>query len=72
MNNRYSKVAIAFHWVIAALIVSNFVLASMAEDAPKAIAGSYMASHKALGISILALLAGDWMLRVIRSQWQSE
>ena len=39
MNNRYSKVAIAFHWVIAALIVSNFVLASMAEDAPKAIAG---------------------------------
>jgi uncharacterized iron-regulated membrane protein len=26
----------------------------------------------AAGISILALLAGDWMLRVIRSRWQSE
>lgn len=55
MPSRYSKGAILFHWLIAVLIIANFVLASMAEDAPRAVAGSYMASHKALGISILAL-----------------
>ena len=32
MIAKYSKVAIALHWILAALIISNFVLASMAQD----------------------------------------
>jgi cytochrome b561 len=53
MTQRYSSVAIAMHWLIAGLIITNFVIATVAEDMPRAEAGAYMASHKALGISIL-------------------
>jgi cytochrome b561 len=53
MTQRYSTVAIAMHWLIAGLIIANFVIANIAEDMPRAEAGAYMASHKALGISIL-------------------
>lgn len=53
MVSKYSKVAIALHWIIAALIVSNFVLASMAEDVARELRGAYMNPHKAIGISIL-------------------
>lgn len=52
---RYTTGAIAFHWIIAALIVLNFALAWSAEGAPKAQAGQLMATHKAIGISILTL-----------------
>ena len=53
MTARYSPVAIALHWLIAGLIVANFVIAGMAEDMPKAEAGAFMATHKAIGISVL-------------------
>jgi cytochrome b561 len=53
MPNRYSNIAIALHWLIAGLIIANFVVASMAEDLPRAEAGAYMATHKAIGISVL-------------------
>ncbi len=53
MPIRYSGVAIALHWVIAALIISNFVVASITEDLPLAEGAAYMAAHKAIGISIL-------------------
>lgn len=52
---KYSKTAIALHWIIAILIVANVTLASMAEDLPRAARAAYMDPHKAIGISILAL-----------------
>jgi cytochrome b561 len=55
MIAKYSKVAILLHWLIAALIISNFVLAQLAEDLTRAAAAVYMDPHKAIGISILAL-----------------
>jgi cytochrome b561 len=55
MLSKYSKVAIALHWVVAALIISNFVLAQMAEGVPRDMRGAYMNPHKAIGISILLL-----------------
>ncbi|HEX4874546.1 MAG TPA: cytochrome b [Sphingorhabdus sp.] len=53
MISKYSKGAIALHWLIAALVIANFVLASMAEDLPREAQGAFMAPHKAIGVSIL-------------------
>ena len=55
MISKYSKTAIALHWALAALIISNFVLASLAEDVARELRGAYMNPHKAIGISILLL-----------------
>lgn len=69
MNNttttlgRYSHGAIALHWIIAILIMLNFVVAWMAEDAPKADAAVMMGNHKAIGISVL-------LLTVVRILWR--
>lgn len=52
---KYSKTAILLHWLIAILILTNIVLASMSEDLPRAARAAYMNPHKAIGISILAL-----------------
>ncbi|WP_052700828.1 cytochrome b [Methylocucumis oryzae] len=53
MISKYSKGAIALHWLIAILVIANFVLASMAEDLPREAQGALMSPHKAIGISIL-------------------
>lgn len=57
MNNstlsKYSKTAILLHWLIAALIITNVVLASMAEDLSREASAAYMNPHKVIGISIL-------------------
>ena len=50
---KYSKVAIALHWIVAALIVTNIYLASVAHDLPRELRGPYMDPHKAIGVSIL-------------------
>jgi len=55
MTAKYSRVAIGFHWLIAILVVANFVLASMAEDLPKAQQAALIGPHKAIGISVLTL-----------------
>ncbi len=53
MTAKYSRVAIILHWLIAVLVIANFVLASMAEDLPREARGALMSPHKAIGISIL-------------------
>lgn len=63
MISKYSKVAIALHWILAALIISNFVLANMAEDLARELRGAYMNPHKAIGISIL-------LFSVFRLYWR--
>jgi cytochrome b561 len=58
---RYSRGAIALHWIIALLIVTNFGLAWVAEDLPDEQRYALIGNHKAIGIIVL-LLTG---LRII-------
>ncbi len=53
--SKYSKGAIALHWIIGGLIVTNFVLAQLAEGVPESARAPYMVPHLSIGISILAL-----------------
>lgn len=53
--SRYSGVAIAFHWVIALLVITNIVLARIGHDLPRIEKAVYMTPHKAIGITILVL-----------------
>ena len=61
---RYGALAQLFHWIIAALIVTQFVLARMAEDLP--LGGrklALLARHKSVGMTIL-------MLAILRLLWR--
>jgi cytochrome b561 len=61
---RYSAVAQTFHWVIAALIVTQFVLAYTADDLPIGVHKlALLARHKSFGMTIL-------MLAVLRLLWR--
>ncbi len=61
---RYSKVAMAFHWLIAIAVIANWRIAEAAEHASKADAGWWWAHHKAVGITILLLTLGRLMWRL--------
>lgn len=52
-TERYSGVAIAFHWTIAFLVVVNMIV-GLGHDAIPAL-GAWMPGHKAIGITVLAL-----------------
>jgi cytochrome b561 len=61
---RYSAVAKVFHWLIAALIVTQFVLANMAADLPiGAHKLALLARHKSFGMTVL-------MLAILRLLWR--
>src|SRR6202046_5089493 len=61
---RYSAVAQAFHWIIAALVVTQFVLANLEDDLPiGAHKLALLARHKSVGMTIL-------MLAVLRLLWR--
>jgi cytochrome b561 len=63
-SSRYGAVAQAFHWVIAALIVTQFVLANLADDLPiGAHKLALLARHKSFGMTVL-------MLAVLRLLWR--
>lgn len=55
-TDRYNRVAIAFHWSIAALIVLNLWLGLAHESLPKD--WQVMPVHKSIGITILVLTLG--------------
>lgn len=63
--DRFGAVSQVFHWVIAGLIVVQYVLASLAEDAPLFQQLTMIARHKSFGILILglAVLRLLWRLR---------
>ncbi len=64
LPTRYGAVAQTFHWLIAALIVTQFVLANMAEDLPLGIHKlALLARHKSFGMTVL-------MLAVLRLLWR--
>jgi cytochrome b561 len=61
---RYGAVAQTFHWLIAGLIVTQFVLAKMQEHLPIGIHKlALLARHKSVGMTIL-------MLAVVRLLWR--
>lgn len=60
---RYSRGAIALHWIMAALIVLNFIIAEIAEDAAKEDRSVLIGNHKAIGITIL-------LLTLVRIGWK--
>jgi cytochrome b561 len=63
-SGRYGAVAQAFHWVVAALIVTQFVLAIWADDLPiGAHKLALLARHKSFGMTVL-------MLAVLRLLWR--
>jgi len=51
--DRYSSVAIWFHWTIALLIILNLAVGLLHDSIPAL--RSWMGAHKALGLAILAL-----------------
>ena len=54
---RYGAIAQIFHWVIVALVITQFVLANMAADLPLGVAKvAMLARHKSVGITILGLM----------------
>ena len=56
--SRYSAVAQAFHWIIAALIVTQFALGWSGEDLPLGARKLVLlARHKSFGMTILVLAA---------------
>ena len=56
---RYSYVAMAFHWIIAGLVIWNWRIAENAHHAAdRAQGAALMGDHKAIGITILVLTLG--------------
>jgi cytochrome b561 len=63
-SGRYTAVAQAFHWIIAALIVSQFVLGHMGADLPNGMHKlALLARHKSFGMTVL-------MLAILRLLWR--
>ena len=63
-SGRYTAGAQAFHWIIAALIITQFVLASLAEDLPNGMHKlALLARHKSFGMTVL-------MLAILRLLWR--
>lgn len=60
---RYGAVAQLFHWVIVALIITQFVLATRAHGLSPVAKIGVLATHKSVGITILALA-------VLRLTWR--
>jgi cytochrome b561 len=64
LPTRYSAVAQTFHWVIAALIVTQFTLAWIADDLPLGVHKlALLARHKSVGMTVL-------MLAILRLLWR--
>ncbi len=55
-SDRYSRVAIWFHWTIALLVVVNLAIGLLHDSIPAMRA--WMGAHKAIGLTVLVLTAG--------------
>lgn len=70
--NRYGAVAQLFHWLIAALILVQFILVMIFEDMPLGLEKiSVIVRHKAFGMTLLmlAILRLCWKLGSLQPQW---
>ena len=62
--NQYGLITQLLHWSVVALVVTQFVLGSRAEDLPIGIARlQLLATHKAIGMTVL-------MLMLVRIGWR--
>lgn len=52
---RYGRVAIAFHWTIAVLVITNLALGILHEQVPRPLSREMIGVHKSIGITVLAL-----------------
>lgn len=62
-TQRYSSIAIAFHWTIALLVIVNLIVGIGHEAVPALRA--WMPGHKAIGITVLALTLARVAWRLI-------
>ncbi len=63
---RYGAVAQLFHWIIVAMIITQFILASQAEDLPMGLHKlATLARHKSVGMTIFGLA----VLRLLWRWW---
>ncbi len=53
---RYTRVAMALHWLIAVLLVVNVLLALTADSWPEAWVRPVIDTHKSIGITVLGLV----------------
>jgi cytochrome b561 len=65
-RDRYSAVAIALHWGIAALVVLQIVIGWRLDGAERFVRSGLLPFHKSIGISILVLTAVRLVWRVWR------
>jgi cytochrome b561 len=61
-DDRYSAVAIAFHWTIALFVIANLTTGLLHDSIPALRA--WMPGHKALGITVLVLTAARIAWRI--------
>jgi cytochrome b561 len=61
---RYSRVAMWFHWTIAALIIANLLLGFLRDDVSRPAAAAMIYYHKATGLAILGLSLGRLLWRL--------
>jgi cytochrome b561 len=65
IRSRYSSVAIALHWTIAALIIFDLILGSVMESFPQSIRFLLVRTHATAGLLVLLLhVAG-----ALKHQW---
>jgi cytochrome b561 len=62
-RSRYSTVAIALHWTIAALIIFNLILGSIMESFPRPLRFLLVGTHAMAGLLVL-------LLSVVRVLWR--
>jgi cytochrome b561 len=62
-RSRYSTVAIALHWAIAALIIIDLAVGSVMESYPPGVRGVLVGSHATAGLTVL-------LLSVLRVLWR--
>ncbi len=55
ISPKYTRTAILLHWLIALLIVTNVVLALIADELPKDWLRPVINTHKSIGITVLGL-----------------
>jgi cytochrome b561 len=63
---RYDGLTILLHWVMAALIVANLLLALVFETLDEAARGQLIRAHKSIGVTILALAALRLLWRFVK------
>jgi cytochrome b561 len=64
-RSRYSGGAIAFHWLIALLIIANIAVALVTDDWHGPARSAAMQFHKATGLTVLVLSIGRLVWRLV-------